>query len=44
MHNTSIISWVQLKTMTLAEFARLEHDCFSKHSLWALPLMRSEKT
>jgi hypothetical protein len=41
MHNTSIISWMQLKTMTLAEFARLEHDCFSKHSIWALPFMKN---
>ena len=41
-HNTSIVSWMQLKTMTLAEFARLEHDCFSKHSIWALALMRKD--
>lgn len=42
MHSTSIVSWTQLKTMTLAEFARLEHDCFSKHSIWALAMLRSK--
>jgi hypothetical protein len=34
---------MQLKTMTLAEFARLEKDCFAKHSIWALALLRPEK-
>lgn len=42
MHSTSTVSWTQLKTMTLAEFARLEHDCFSKHSIWALAMLRSK--
>lgn len=42
-HSTSVISWMQLKTMTLAEFARLEKDCFAKHSIWALALLRPEK-
>ena len=42
-HSTSVISWMQLKTMTLAEFARLEKDCFAKHSIWAQALLRPEK-
>lgn len=42
MHSTSVVSWTQLKTMSLAEFARLEHDCFSKNSIWALALLRSK--
>ena len=35
-----IVSWMALKNFTLAEFAKLEQDCFSKNSIWALALQR----
>ena len=36
----SVVSWMALKNFTLAEFAKLEQDCFSKNSIWALALQR----
>ncbi|EKX36238.1 hypothetical protein GUITHDRAFT_165809 [Guillardia theta CCMP2712] len=38
LSGTSVVDWTQLKNMTLAEFAKLEEDCFSQNSLWALAL------
>jgi hypothetical protein len=36
----SVVSWMALKNFTLAEFAKLEQDCFAKNSIWALALQR----
>ena len=40
IHGVSVVSWMALKNFTLAEFAKLEQDCFSKNSIWALALQR----